>query len=50
MVNDKMVNSMKRIYFQPEIEVVSIALQSTILAGSAEETIVISNTETSSVW
>ena len=38
-------------YIQPEIQVASIALQSIILAGSPEqETIGISNTETSSVW
>ena len=35
MVNDKMVNVMKRIYFQPEVNVATIAMQSNLLAGSA---------------
>ena len=38
-------------YIQPEIQVSSIALQSNLLAGSPEqETMSISNTQTSSVW
>ena len=38
-------------YIQPEIQVSSIALQSIILAGSSEqETMGISDTESSSVW
>ena len=41
---------MRKIYFQPEVTVASIALQSIILAGSAEETMGVSNTETSVVW
>ena len=41
----------KRIYFQPEIQVASIALRSVILTGSPEqENMGISNTPTTSVW
>ena len=41
---------MKRIYFQPQTQVTSIAIQSVILAGSAGDSMSISNTEATEVW
>ena len=41
---------MAKTYFQPEVTVASIALQSNLLAGSGGDNMNISNTETSTVW
>ena len=41
---------MRKKYFQPEVTVAQVALNSIILAGSAGESFSISNTESSEVW